>query len=189
VRGELLSWARVASTNAPVPVYTPDVEPDFAIYTDASAYGWGAISISRGGNVKTISKRWSTQECEDHNIHSSVVSEPLALRKAIAALVPTTTRKVTIYTDHLPFVFAAKATFGRAWSYSEAIQFLSGYKTEFDVQFVPGEHNPADALSRARPLNTTKPTAPLLTVTSVAGRRCGRREAWGWAGEGAGTGT
>jgi hypothetical protein len=28
----------------------------------------------------------------------------------------------------------------------------------------------------------------LLTVTSVAGRRCGRREAWGWAGEGAGTG-
>jgi hypothetical protein len=59
---------------------------------------------------------------------------------------------------------------------------------EFDVQFVPGEHNPADALSRARPLNTAKPTAPLLTVTSVAGRRCGRREAWGWAGEGAGTG-
>jgi hypothetical protein len=28
----------------------------------------------------------------------------------------------------------------RACSYSEAIQFLSGYKTEFDVQFVPGEH-------------------------------------------------
>jgi hypothetical protein len=92
VRGELLSWARVASTNAPLPVYTPDVESDFVIYTDASAYGRGAISISRGGNVKTISKRWSTKECEDYNIHSSVVSEPLALRKAIAALVPTTTR-------------------------------------------------------------------------------------------------
>jgi hypothetical protein len=110
VRSELLSWARVASTNAPVPVHTPEVESDFVIYTDASAYGWGAISISRGGNVKTISKRWSTQECDDHNVHSSVVSEPLALRKAIAALLPTTTRRVMIYTDHLPFVFAAKAT-------------------------------------------------------------------------------
>ena len=188
VRGEFLSWARVASTNTPVDVYTPDIEADFIIYTDASAYGWGAISISRGGNVKTISKQWSPQECEEHNVYSSVVAEPLAIRKAIAALVPATTRKVTIFTDHLPFVFAAEATYGKAWSYSSAIQFLAGYKTEFDVQFVPGAQNPADVLSRARPITTTKPIAPLLSVTSVAGRRCGRREAWGWAGEGPGTG-
>ena len=37
-RSELLCWARVASANAPVPVYTPDRESDFVVYTDASSF-------------------------------------------------------------------------------------------------------------------------------------------------------
>ena len=116
MRAELLAWAAVAYTNSPVDVYTPDCDPDFVLYTDASAYGWGAISISRGGNVLTISRPWSPEEIEAYNVHSSVVAEPLAIRKAVAALIPMTARKVKIFTDHLSFCFAARGTYGRAWS-------------------------------------------------------------------------
>jgi hypothetical protein len=42
-----------------------------------------------------------------------------------------------------PFSLAAPTQVKR---YSEAIQFLNGCKTGVDVRFVPGEHNPADAL-------------------------------------------
>jgi hypothetical protein len=66
VRGDTGRGRASPRPTHPCPVYTPEVESDFFIYTDASAYGWGAISIS-------------PQLCE-----------PLALRKAIAALVPTT---------------------------------------------------------------------------------------------------
>ncbi|MDP3379317.1 MAG: hypothetical protein Q8S53_13220 [Brevundimonas sp.] len=176
VRAELLAWAMLASENKPVAVHTPELEPEFVIYTDASATGWGAISTSRGGNVIRISQPWSAEELEHYNVHSSVVAEPLAIRKAVAALVPTSAKSVQIFTDHLPFVFAYKSTFGRAWSYSAAVQFLSTYSTIFDVQFVPGEQNPADVLSRARHLETPAPP-PILMVTSVAGTPLrGRRE-------------
>jgi hypothetical protein len=180
---EIREWARISFTNEPVEVYTPDSEADFVVYTDASAYGWGAISISRGGNVLSISRPWTQQEREQYNVYSSVVAEPLAIRKAIAALVPTSAKKVTLFTDHLPFCYAYKGTYGRAWSYSSAIQFLSTYNTVFDVQHVPGELNPADALSRARPVDTVCPTPPLLNVTSIAGMRCRRGgEVWEWDG-------
>ena len=148
VRAEMLAWAETAAENSPVPVHTPDVEPGFVIYTDASATGWGAISVSKGGNVIQISRPWSEEELEQYNVHSSVVAEPLAIRKAVAALVPTTAKSVKIPTDHLPFVFAHKNTFGRAWSYSAAVQFLNTFPgTMFDVDFVEGSENPADVLS------------------------------------------
>lgn len=190
VKSEVREWARISFQNKPVDVFTPDVEADFVVYTDASAYGWGAVSISRGGNVLTISRPWTQQECEQYNVFSSVVAEPLAIRKAVAALVPMSAKKVTLFTDHQPFCYAYKGTYGRAWSYSCAIQFLSTYHTIFDVQHVPGELNPADALSRARPLITQPTIPPLLDVTSVAGKRYRRGgEEWERDGRGPRPGT
>jgi hypothetical protein len=189
VRAELVEWARQAAENKPVDVYTPDCESDFVIYTDASAYGWGAVSISKGGNVLNISGVWSDHERREWNLQSSVSAEPLAIRKAIAALVPSTAKKVTIFTDHESFVGAFQKGIGRTYAYAAAMQFLSQYKTVFEVRHVPGEQNPADVLSRARPSQSSLGAPPLLMVTSVAGQKCGRGgEGRVWEGAGLASG-
>lgn len=188
VRAELSEWARQAAENRPVAVHTPDCESDYVIYTDASAYGWGAVSISKGGSVLTISGVWSERDRHEWNLQSSVSAEPLAIRKAIAALVPSSATKVTIFTDHESFVGAFHKGIGRTYAYAAAMQFLSQYKTIFEVRHVPGEHNPADVLSRARqpaPLSTP----PLLAVTSVAGQQFrGGGEGRVWEGAGLASG-
>ena len=74
-------------------------------------------------------------------------------------------RKVRVLTDHLPLVYCARKTFGRAASYSRMCAFLGGYPdTEFVFEHIAGISNPADSLSRV--------FAPpeILPVTSVAGR-------------------
>ncbi len=166
VRIELARWSQEAATNTPVPVWTPEQTPEYVIYTDASATGWGAWSYSRGGNAMSISQPWTESDATIWNLDSSVSAEPLAVQKAVAALVPSTAKKVVIYTDHLPLVYAKQRTVGRAYSYSRMIQFLESYDTQFELRFVPGEQNPADVLSRANhPLTQKRP--PILNVTAV----------------------
>ncbi len=172
---ELVDWSRTAATNSPVPVWTPTMEPDFTIYTDASAYGYGAISISKGGNVLQLAKQWTAEDKEAWNVTSSVTAEPLAIQRAVAALVPNTAKKVVIYTDHLPFVYAHERTVGKAYMYSRTIQFMSAYKTEFEVRFVEGVQNPADVLSRARKF-TPLCQPRLLNVTSIGDAAFRERE-------------
>ena len=169
VRIELLEWAKIAAANVPVAVWLEDSsEPDFTIYTDASASGWGAVSISKNGSVLQLSEPWSQKDLAAYDLQSSVQAEPLAVVYAVQALVPAHAKEVVIYTDHLPFVFAFQSTFGHAWSYSMAVQYLMSRCTRFQVRFVQGETNPADVLSRARhPPQAVPPQ--FLSVTSVAG--------------------
>ena len=163
---EVLAWSSEAAANNPVPVWTPDVEAELTIYTDASAYGMGAISVSKGGHVMNLSQQWSDADRETWNVHSSVTAEPLAIQRAIAAFVPCTAKKVIIYTDHLPFVYAKMKTVGKAYMYSRTIQFMGAYDTEFEVRFIEGEKNPADVLSRARQIPLLSPPQ-ILNVTAV----------------------
>ena len=166
VRAEMILWCDIAAKNEPVPVWTEDVEPDITIYTDASATGWGAISISKGGTILQLSQPW-TEDDWRWNLFSSVAAEPLAMRKAIAAMVPCTAKKVVIYTDHLPLHYAMKKTFGRAYSYSLVAQLVGSYRDcVFDVRFIPGTQNPADVLSRAQH-PPVKQQPPLLNVTAI----------------------
>ena len=170
VRTELITWAQIAATNAPVAVWVEEMEPEYTVYCDASATGWGAISITKEGSILQLAQQWTTEDVAQWNVFSSVAAEPLALRKAVAALIPRTARSVTVYTDHLPLVFAAEKSFGKAYAYSAAIQFLNSYHgTTFVLKFVPGESNPADILSRARSFPDAPRPAPLLRVTSVGG--------------------
>jgi hypothetical protein len=166
---ELKEWAKIAAANVPVPVWLADsLEPDFTIYTDASASGWGAVSISKNGSVLQLSQPWSQQDLASYDLQSSVQAEPLAIIYAVQALVPSHAKEVVIVTDHMPFVYAFASTFGRAWSYSMAVQYLMSRRTRFQVRFIQGETNPADVLSRARhPPQAVAP--PFLPVTSVGG--------------------
>ncbi len=168
VRVELIEWAKIAAANMPVAVWLEDAsDPDFTIYTDASATGWGAVSISRNGSVLQLSEPWSAKDLASYDLRSSVHAEPLAIVHAVQALVPSHAANVVIFTDHLPFVYAFQSTFGRAWSYSMAVQHLMARRTRFQVRFVDGESNPADVLSRARhPPQAIAP--PFLPVTSIA---------------------
>jgi hypothetical protein len=169
VRTELIEWTKIAAANVPVAVWLEDsLDPDFTIYTDASATGWGAVSISKNGSVLQLSEPWSQKDLASYDLQSSVHAEPLAIVYAVQALVPSHAKDVVIFTDHMPFVYAFMSTFGRAWSYSMAVQYLMSRRTRFQVRFVQGETNPADVLSRARhPPQALAP--PFLPVTSVAG--------------------
>lgn len=174
VNVELVCWSKTAADNVPVPVWTPTRQPDYIIYTDASAFGYGAISVSSGGNVLQLSQQWTESDRSTWNVESSVTAEPLAIQRAIAALVPNTSTKVIIYTDHLPFVYAYNRTVGKAYMYSRTIQFMEAYNTEFEVRFIEGIQNPADVLSRARVFTPTTPK--LLDVTSIGDKTFKERE-------------
>ena len=164
---ELLAWSQRAAENQPVQVWTPALEPEYVLYTDASAYGYGAISLSKGGNMLQLSQQWSEADRATWNVNSSVTAEPLAIQRAIAALIPNSAKKVVIYTDHLPFVYAHSRSVGKAFMYSRTIQFMSAYQTQFEVRFIEGTENPADVLSRARPMATITTPPRLLNVSSV----------------------
>lgn len=171
---QLSEWADIAAKNVPVPVWTPTVEPDLEIYTDASAHGWGAISLSAHGTLMQESHEWTVADWQNWNLSSSVAAEPLALIKSVACLVPVTAKHVRIHTDHLPLVWAFRKGFGKAFAYSNAIRFLSEFaNTTFELCFIEGILNPADVLSRARQHTTCSlsrtPYPPLLPVTSVGG--------------------
>ena len=75
-----------------------------------------------------LSKRWTLHEMTAWNLGSLVDAEPLAVTNA------TRMHKVVIYTDHLPLVFVAAKTFGRARAYSRMCTFFDNYDVEFEVE-------------------------------------------------------
>jgi len=105
VRSELIAWAKVAAENEPVAVWQEE-SVDFTIYTDASETGWGAVSVSRNGSVLQLSEPWSERDVAAYDLQSSVQAEPLAIVRAVQALVPSHAKEVVIFTDHMPFVYA-----------------------------------------------------------------------------------
>lgn len=145
----LTKWATRAAKNTPVDVYR-DAELQLTIYVDASDIGWAAVSIGTTGAMAQIARNWTDAERAQWNVSSSVVAESVAIRNAVAVLVPNTMLKVRVFTDHLPIVWAAKRGFGRAFAYSWLMHCLAQYQTSFEILHVTGGMNPADELSRTR---------------------------------------
>ncbi|MBS1986335.1 hypothetical protein JST99_00170, partial [Candidatus Dependentiae bacterium] len=157
VKEQLISWARIASINQPVPVWTEKRKATLTLYTDASAWGWGAICFTEAGSYRQISRPWDPS---DGNMQSSVKAEPMAVIKAVSYFVPNRCSAVVIYCDHMPLIWAFEKGWGKAFSYSHCISFLKAYEsTQFELIHVAGELNPADSLSRGTP--------PLLSVTRI----------------------
>ena len=189
VLSALRKWATRAAANVPVDVYRAH-EVDLTIYVDASAIGWAAISVSPAGNLLQVARNWTHADRNIWQVDSSVVAESVGLRNAVHALVSTEMRCVKIFTDHLPIVWAAKRTFGRAFAYSWLLHALSAYKTvDFIICHVTGVMNPADELSRTTfgPDTSGATTSPsrtpkYLPVTHVWGfteRHKVKRGEWG----------
>ena len=200
VIGAPRKWASRAAANVPVDVHRQQ-EVDLTIYVDASAIGWAAISISPSGNLLQVARNWTPADRALWNVHSSVVAEAVGLRNAVHALVSTNMRCVRIFTDHLPIVWAAKKTFGKAFAYSWLMHALAAYDpVVFQLCHVTGALNPADALSRRvggpihchEPLPLTADTSsarvaqkipPYLTVTHIGGFKLQHRVQRGGKGD------
>jgi hypothetical protein len=173
---DLTRWAKEVSEASPRPV-VDDATPLATITTDASAEGWGAISTTTTG-TRTWSFRWTEEDAERWDLTSSVAAEPLAVWRALCAVVaPGARGTVVILSDHAGLVFAGRKGHGRARAYNfllaKAREVFPDVKLDF--AFVAGELNPADPLSRSFGCQPWIP--PVLEVTAVAGVRRGC--AWG----------
>ena len=115
------------------------------IFTDASITGWGAVYINNGV-CRTAAGRWR------YDRPSSVDAEPAAAVEAVQAFSPLLDeRGVILVSDHLPLVLAASSAAPRCRAYNDALLQLSRRPYNIRFAFLPGEHNPADALSRGIP--------------------------------------
>lgn len=166
VQTQLSAWATLASTNKPVPVFnTASADlPELTLFTDASVHGWGVVAVRADGCVTSIGERWTVPERINYQVHSSVVAEPLAIRKAVARFVTQDMKHVKILSDHAGFVFAGQKGIGKTLSYNTVLQELQAHcGTHFSFEHIPGTSNPADIYSRT--------LAPILSVTHIGSAR------------------
>ena len=146
---ELRTWLQLCIDNVPVPlVKVTPTRPEYRIFTDASASRWGAVSVAASGTVRVFSERWKSS---DDDVEDSTVAEPLAIRRAVTAVVSTGTRYIEVVTDHLGMVYANRARYAKGRQYNECIREL---KLLFPLlvikaSFIPGAENIVpDKLSR-----------------------------------------
>ncbi len=150
---QLRAWLLAAHALPIRPLVDPVVPgPEFRVWVDASAYGWGAL-VERvsDGSVRRLGQQWSTTDVETYNVSSSVVAEPLGMRRALLAVCSADTRAVEVHTDHQPLMFAWRSGRGRVAAYNDCVVAVQSAfpQLHVDVQFVRGVDNiHADSLSR-----------------------------------------
>ncbi|PHR97879.1 MAG: hypothetical protein COA68_12070 [Oceanobacter sp.] len=150
---QLRQWLLLAATRPSRPLIDPPVPtPEFRMWVDASAFGWGAVvERTEDSSILRVGRPWSAEDRLVYNIASSVVAEPLGMRRAIAAIATTATRAIEVHTDHEPLVCAWRAGRGRVATYNDCLLAVQAAFPELrvDVQFVAGIANGgADAISR-----------------------------------------
>lgn len=154
INDDLKNWCCELKRNLAVPAFTEPTtcEPDLTLYIDASAYGWGCVSMKDAARPKIFAAPWSQADKEKYMVEHSVTSEPLGAERAILAAVTKDTRKVHVFTDHSPMLFSQQRKYGKAKSYNDLVIFLQeNYpNTEFIFSYVKGEDNPADLSSRGK---------------------------------------
>ncbi len=144
---EVHAWVDVALRNEPTAVPEAPTEPDLTLFTDASAWGWGAASFN-GSDVKLVQYPWGDSlDGRDH----STVAEPEAIWRALCRFVDPRKRcTVRVASDHSAFLAAWKRGFSPAAGYNGVIVRI---KRRFPLMtlvptHIAGVSNPVDALSR-----------------------------------------
>jgi hypothetical protein len=148
---QLRLWLDLAATAPPTPLATP--VPVLSIFTDASAWGAGAVAFGPNGTAQTMSVPWTEADRLRVNTASSVSSEPAGVLKALCRFLPPAfAGTVDVSVDHQPLVFAAAAGLPRARVYAACLAEVAERWPHATIRFffVAGEENPADPYSRGR---------------------------------------
>lgn len=138
-------------TNLPTPC-REESEPGTQVHivTDASEWGWGAITWRDGDDsfISLHAQPWPYPS--PHDVRHSAIAEPLAAKAAVYRFAPPATTGVVLYGDHLPFLQACVRGHAHSPTYNEVIRDLARIypATSFSLRFLPGRHNTADFLSR-----------------------------------------
>ncbi len=174
---QVYTWAATARNNKEVhvvhgarvhPPQSGPPTPETRIYVDASAWGWGAVIVA-GAVVRHIAQAWTPDDRANHNVQSSVVAEPLALCRLLCSLRRDELQNTRIFSDHKSLVEVAKGSYSLIDGYNRAIALVDELKRSglhITIDFVAGNANPADALSRG-----AVPPPPVLHVTHIGGKR------------------
>jgi hypothetical protein len=183
LRTEAARWLQELRKNEPVDVLlgvreAAADEPsgyDVVLVSDASESGWGAIAWNPlSGDLRAEAFEWSALD-RLHDVGSSVVAEPLAIKKALLRFVaPTNGLRVLILTDHSGLVAAVRSGFGKAETYNELALVVEHFATigcTVDAAWTPGATNPADHLSRGLAAESPITTATLADLVEAVGRR------------------
>ena len=133
---------KLALVTAPV-LALPDLSKPFTLLSDASLHGTGGILTQEGRVVAFTSAKFSPAEYN----YSTGEQELLAILRACQIWRcylegPFTT---VVLTDHRPLthILTQQQMSRRVTRW---VEFLQRFK--LDIQYLPGKHNPADALSR-----------------------------------------
>lgn len=151
IQEELKFWLSKLEKNPWTKMYEEEEgEPDLTLTVDACETGWGCTSSSDTA-TQFYGAPWTFEDTLKHNLTSSVSSEPLGAWRAICRFVSVNHKKIVVYTDHKPQVWATKSGIAKAQTYNELMVQLKTYypNTRFDFRFISGEENVlADLLSR-----------------------------------------
>jgi hypothetical protein len=148
---QLRRWLDLAATAPPTSLQVKP--PEFTIFTDASAWGVGAVAYATNGTAQTMSVPWSPADKLRINTDSSVSAEPAGVLKALCRFLPPSFEgAVDVAVDHQPLVFAAEAGMPRARVYAACLAEVAQRWPRATIRFVfvAGANNPADPFSRGR---------------------------------------
>jgi hypothetical protein len=148
---QLRLWLDLAASAPSTPLATP--VPELSIFTDASAWGAGAVAFAPNGTAQTMSVPWTEADRLHINTGSSVSAEPAGVLKALCRFLPPSfSGTVDVAVDHQPLVYAAAAGLPRARVYAACLAEVAERWPQATIRFffVAGEENPADPYSRGR---------------------------------------
>jgi hypothetical protein len=147
----LEEWIDEVLRNKPCRPKEDEFDFDTIIAVDASAWGWGAVKLSRSsGKVLQISKPWG-KDVPFAKI--STHAEPMALAKAACVFVnPSEDGKVLFLTDSKACLGAFRRGYSGIYTVNGAVEMLQRAhpRNTFEYGFVEGKSNVADAPSRGR---------------------------------------
>ncbi|KAJ9504903.1 hypothetical protein QJQ45_003522 [Haematococcus lacustris] len=135
----------------------PDITKPFQVYCDASLQGVGAVLMQEGYPLAYLSKKLIPAEKNYTTGEQELLAIITACKEWRCYLegVP-----FTLYTDHKPLV-ALKTQKVLSRRQTRWLEFLSRYN--FTIEYLPGDTNPADPLSRI-------PDAPVTNTVMVMTR-------------------
>ena len=159
---EFITWARRVLEAKPAPLTNPPSAPGLALFVDASASGWGMVAVRDGGTL-CAGHRWPDP------IDSSVVAEPLATWAAICRAVKPGDKSITIFTDHLPLVYAGNRGYAKCFTYNTLLQRIQSVfpALSFRFEHIAGINNPSDEPSRGKKVDQTKLQTALRELNSI----------------------